>query len=150
MLHPTAPGARAAGYRPRHHVRRLILLSPAGFHPVIPALFKPVAMVWGGAVWVMTHIWRQQVGAAGSSSRARPLDGAGMGCCTAAADGAVLGSGRRSRPAKRSCRLLCHGGVELLALHVCAVRSLMRAVPAACWVVVGVVVVVFGCARRSR
>eukprot|EP00775_Hariotina_reticulata_P007608 gene7608-7810_t len=50
---------RARAGRP-HHVRRLILLSPAGFHPVIPALFKPVAAAWPVVMWLMRTLWRQQ------------------------------------------------------------------------------------------
>jgi hypothetical protein len=44
-------------------VRRLIMLSPAGFHPVIPRMFQPLVYVWGPLMWYMNRVWRQQVGA---------------------------------------------------------------------------------------
>ncbi|WIA40969.1 hypothetical protein OEZ86_004617 [Tetradesmus obliquus] len=43
-----------------HHVRRLILLSPAGFHMVIPRMFQPLVYVWRPAMWYFKRVWRQQ------------------------------------------------------------------------------------------
>jgi hypothetical protein len=37
------------------------MLSPAGFHPVIPRMFKPLVYVWRPLMAYMTWIWRQQV-----------------------------------------------------------------------------------------
>lgn len=44
-----------------HRVKRLILLSPAGFHPIIPRVFKPVVYLWRPLVWYMRFVWQQKV-----------------------------------------------------------------------------------------
>lgn len=52
---------RAKEGRP-HHVKRLILLSPAGYHVVIPRLFKPLVPTWKLIMYYMAWVWRQKVG----------------------------------------------------------------------------------------
>lgn len=44
-----------------HHVARLVMLSPAGFHEVIPAMFKPLVYGWAPIMWYMRKVWRQRV-----------------------------------------------------------------------------------------
>lgn len=39
-------------------------LCPAGFHPVIPGMFKPLVYVWRPLMLWTQLVWRQQVGTA--------------------------------------------------------------------------------------
>jgi hypothetical protein len=44
----------------QHHIARLILLSPAGFHDVIPSVFVPLVYIWHPIMAVMRLAWRQK------------------------------------------------------------------------------------------
>lgn len=99
-----------------HHVKRMVLLSPAGFHDVIPRMFKPIVGTWKAVMWYMAWVWRQQVrGLSGECGAPKPC---GVGCCIPArVQGSCLwlrkdstGSSHADRHATASQWILCVQG----------------------------------------